>query len=409
MSGPEKVYLHIGLHKTGTTYLQNVLRANREALRAQGVEFPGGPGEPAQQRAVWDIQGRRPRGVDDKRIAGQWEAMVAHIATSGQPTALLSEEHLSLSSPKQVRTFVGSFPDAEVHAIVTTRDLARIVVSQWQEQIKNNRTWTWEEYVTAVRNPTRSAAGPARAFWLRQDVVKICEMWEAEVTPERLHLVTVPSSGGAPDLLLERFTSVIGIDADSLTEPAAWSNEAIGVAATEVIRRVNLRLDGRLNQREQDWVIKRTVVRMLAARTEQSRASLPPDDFAWAVEQSDQMIASLDKRGYDVVGGLDELRPVPRDGGRRPDDASVDELLESALDALSLLAEKSAKLWWEGKRESIEAAEGRGRMADRARGAVFASQRKAIQIADRSPLAAKALGVAVKARDRLTRRSRPRK
>ena len=202
---------------------------------------------------------------------------------------------------------------------------------------------------------------------------------------------------------------MIGIDADSLTEPAAWSNEAIGVAATEVIRRVNLRLDGRLNQREQDWVIKRTVVRMLAARTEQSRAALPPDDFAWAVEQSDQMIASLDKRGYDVIGALDDLRPVPRDGGRRPDDASVEELLEAALDALSLLAEKSAKLWWEGKRESIETVRERGGMADRARGAVFASQRKAVQIADRNPLAAKALGVAVKARDRLTRQSRPKK
>ena len=45
---PQTVFLHIGLHKTGTTYLQNVFRANREQLRAQDVEFPGGPGEPAQ-------------------------------------------------------------------------------------------------------------------------------------------------------------------------------------------------------------------------------------------------------------------------------------------------------------------------------------------------------------------------
>jgi len=30
---PKTVYLHVGLHKTGTTYLQNVFRANRKQLR----------------------------------------------------------------------------------------------------------------------------------------------------------------------------------------------------------------------------------------------------------------------------------------------------------------------------------------------------------------------------------------
>ena len=43
---PARSYLHIGLHKTGTTYLQNLWRANREGMRAQHIEFPGGPGEP---------------------------------------------------------------------------------------------------------------------------------------------------------------------------------------------------------------------------------------------------------------------------------------------------------------------------------------------------------------------------
>ena len=38
---PKKVYLHIGLHKTGTTYLQNVFRANRKQLDGEDVYFPG--------------------------------------------------------------------------------------------------------------------------------------------------------------------------------------------------------------------------------------------------------------------------------------------------------------------------------------------------------------------------------
>jgi len=39
--GQKTVYLHIGLHKTGTTFLQNVLRANTEALAEQGIIYPG--------------------------------------------------------------------------------------------------------------------------------------------------------------------------------------------------------------------------------------------------------------------------------------------------------------------------------------------------------------------------------
>jgi hypothetical protein len=406
MTGPARVYLHIGLHKTGTTYLQNLLRANREALRRQGIEYPGGPGEPAQQMAVWDVQGRRPRGVKDKRIAGQWGAMATHIKASSSAVALLSEEHFSLSSPKQVRTFVSSFPDSEVHVIVTTRDLARIVISQWQEQVKNNRTWTWEEYSASIKDPAGAATGPARAFWLRQDLVKICDQWEAEVPAERVHIITVPSAGGSPELLLQRFCSVVGIDVTQLTEPAAWSNEAIGAPATEVIRRVNVRLDGRLNQREQDWVIKRTVVRLLAAKTKQPRASLPPEDFDWAVERGAAMIADIRGRGYDVVGDFDELTPVAREGERRPDDATDTELLEVALDALALLAERTAKMWWDRRRESIEQAGSAagGGVADRARGAVYASQRKALELADRNPAAGKAVQVAVRIRDRVLRK-----
>ena len=61
------VYFHIGLHKTGTTYVQNVLRANRQNLRDQRVLYPGGEGFPVQVFAVWDLLGRRPKGSSDAR------------------------------------------------------------------------------------------------------------------------------------------------------------------------------------------------------------------------------------------------------------------------------------------------------------------------------------------------------
>ncbi|MEJ7706663.1 MAG: hypothetical protein WKF82_04855 [Nocardioidaceae bacterium] len=306
---PTNLYLHIGLHKTGTTYLQNVFRANRRQVRAQQLEFTGGPGEPVQAFAVWDLQGRRPRGADDSRIAGSFDALVNAVNRSGLPSALISEERLSLCTMRQVRRVVESFPDSEVHVVVTARDLGRVVVSAWQEEIKNDQTYTWTEFVEAVKDPERLVAKPARGFWLRQDLIKICEAWEAHVPAARIHIVTVPQSGTPASKLLDRFASVVKIDTAALTEEPIWNNETVGVAATEVIRRVNERLGGRLNQRQYDKVVKAAVVRMLAQRAEVRRFSPPPEELGWLNERAEQMIAAVRARGYAVTGDLAELLP----------------------------------------------------------------------------------------------------
>jgi hypothetical protein len=407
-NGPATLYLHIGLHKTGTTYLQNLLRVNREQIRHQQVEFSGGPGEPVQALAVWDLQGRRPRGTDDRRIAGTWNALVEQIHSSGLPSALISEERLSLSTLKQAKKLVGSFPDAEAHVIVTARDLARVAVSAWQETVKNDSTWTWREFADAIKDPEQLAKNPARNFWLRQDLEKICELWESVVPAERLHIVTVPVSGSAPDLLQERFLSILGIDPGALTEEPVWNNETVGVAATEVIRRMNESLDGRLNQRQYDKVVKTTLVPLLARHTDPVRFSLPAEELGWVSERAEQTIAALQARGYSVVGDLDDLRPRARDNSRRPDDASEAELLDASLDALALLAEAHGTAWWAQKRPDAEGAGTRESLASRTRAAVFRSQRKAGEIADTNPVAARAMGLVLRTRDRARLRARDR-
>jgi len=405
-SGPDDVYIHVGLHKTGTTYLQNLLRANREGLRAQQVEYPGGPGEPVQAFAALDLQGRRPRGYNDPRVEGSWDALVEAINASGMPTALISDERLSMSTLKQVGHAVASFPDSKVHVVVTVRDLARVAVSAWQEDVKSDQTWTWRQFADAIKDPAQVAVSPARGFWLRQDLVKICETWESEVPAERVHLVTVPRSGASPDTLLERVASVVGFDASSLTEQPAWANETVGVAATEVLRRVNERLAGRLNQREHDKAVKNTLVPMFAQRTETKRFSLPEEEVVWLSAKAEEMIDAVEARGYSVVGDLDELRVTFTDGGRRPDDATSEELLEASLDALAMLAETYATSWWMRKKHVVEADKRKPNIASKARGAVFRSQRQAANLADKNPVAAKAVGAVLKARDRARVRAR---
>lgn len=397
----ERVFLHVGLHKTGTTYLQGVCYANIDALEDQGISFPGGKGQPSQAFAALDLQGRRPRGTKDNRISGSWHALVDAVGASGCPTGLISEERLSLSTVKQARRAVASFPASDVHVVVTVRDLGRVIASAWQEEIKNDQTWTWSEFLEAVKDPARIAVSPARGFWLRQDLVKICEIWEAAgLAADRIHVVTVPRADAAPEVLLRRFASVVGIDLSGLSAPPPRLNETLDAAATEVVRRLNQRLAGRLNQRQYDLVVKVTLVHLLGERRQPSRSSLAAAERPWVSARAEQVIAAVAARGYPVVGDLDELRPTIPDSGRQPDDVTDPELLEASLDALAMLTNKYADLWWTRKKTMVEESPHPHRLADEARAVTYQAKRTMAQLVDRSPTAGKAISFAVRARGR---------
>jgi hypothetical protein len=402
MTAKQTVYLHIGLHKTGTTYLQRLFGANRDILRDAGIDYPGGPTGPSQLLATYDLQGRRPYGYKDPRVSGQWAALVEAIATGGQPRVLMSEERLSLCSRRQVRRAVEAFPDADVQVIITVRDLARVLVSQWQQNVKSGATWTWQQFVDSVGDPDRRATNPARSFWLRHDVGAICARWAAVVSAQHVHVVTVPRSGSSPQELVSRVGSVVGFAADDLRRHPTWANESVGVAGTEVIRRLNHRLGDALNQAQRDRVINSDLVPALARGEHAVRFGLPEEQIGWVTEHAEATIKLLRDGGYDIVGDLDELRVAPEPGMRRPDETTDAELLDAALDGLALLTEQHARVWWQRRRQKIEAQTPRrsGDLAGRGRRASFYLQAKAAGLADRNKLAAKALDKVVRTRDR---------
>src|SRR6266581_2143274 len=148
-----QVILHIGLPKTGTTYLQTLFAANRSALAEQGIYYPGEPGEPSQHMAAWDLRGQRARGARDIRQVGQWDALCTAVRSTPLPTALISAELLSALTRRQAACAVNGFPDHDVQVVVTCRDVGRVLVSAWQQGIRCGHTSTWREFVAAVQDP----------------------------------------------------------------------------------------------------------------------------------------------------------------------------------------------------------------------------------------------------------------
>jgi hypothetical protein len=383
------VYLHIGLHKTGTSYLQGLWAANRAGLADQGVHYCGADGEPAQRLAAMDALGHRARGTDDTRVSGQWQALVDATARSALPVALVSAEGLSVARPRQVRQIVASFPDREVHVVVTCRDLGRVLVSSWQEAVKNDGTWTWPQYAAAVADPDGRGRSPGRGFWLAQDLPAILATWRRWVPADRIHVVTVPPPAAAPGELHRRVGAVVGYDPAALTAPAEWDNASLGAAGTELVRRLNVALGHRLNQRQHDHVVKSVIVRQLVGSGRGDRYGLPDRDRGWVEAAARDQIAGVRAAGVQVTGELADLLPRVDPTARDPQQAGTAELLEAAVVALTGVSERYATRWWREVRGRGGAAEValRVRTSSALRAVSFRARRAAATVADRNRFA----------------------
>jgi hypothetical protein len=333
-----RVYLHVGTMKSGTSFLQEKLLANRDGLRAQGVLFPGAGWE-SQVRAVQDVLGTRRNDVDQPaRLDGAWERLRAEIA-AWDGDVVVSMELLAACRPRRARRIVQALQPAEVHVVVTARDLGRTLPAMWQESVQTYRSWTWEEYVAGVTQGDPEQPGPAYSFFRQQDLVAIVRKWRRAAGRDNLTLVTVPPPGAAPDELWHRFCAATGIDPQHCPRPGRRDNQSLGAVSAEMMRRLNVALaDSGIGWGEYSRFVKRPLAkRVLASR----RATEPPIGFtrrsypkAWLAEQSARTVARLTRAQVRVVGDLADLTPV-RVLGSSPSSAPVEAQLEAAVAGLA--------------------------------------------------------------------------
>lgn len=333
-----RVVLHIGVMKSGTSYLQRRLSANAPALAEQGILFPGERWTD-QVRAVQDVLGRKRQGVKPAHLVGAWKKLVQQVA-AWDDTAVVSMELLTTARPKRIRRIVAAFEPAQVEVVVTARDLGRAVPAMWQEGTKTFKTWTWEEYLDGVRNGDPEQPGPARTFWRQQDLPRILAQWSAAATPERVTLVTLPPPGSDPDVLWQRFSSVVGI------APGSWvtappSNESLGAPSAELMRRVNVALaETDLTWGEYSRFGKHALAKAVLAGRKREEPAIGFDDD-WVASRADELIRALRELPVRVVGDLEDLRPVAVPG-INPSQAPVEDQLDAAVDALAQLLHRWA-------------------------------------------------------------------
>jgi hypothetical protein len=133
------------------------------------------------------------------------------------------------------------------------------------------------------------------------------------VGADSVTVVTVPREGAPSEELWSRFCAAIGVDpAQHVPEGEGRRNASLGHAEAELLRRLNVALDGRLPQpdyrRLVTGLISRRVLRR--GRTVTAAPVVPAEVQRWAAERSDRVVTELGRLGVRVIGDLDELRPV---------------------------------------------------------------------------------------------------
>ncbi len=106
---PPHIHLHLGAHKTATTYLQNLLAANRDALAAQGVHFR--PLDDIRNGLTDNLNLPWPKVKGDKRLPKNFEAaeswfndVVDRATVAEGHTIILSDENLLTGHLRKLRS-----------------------------------------------------------------------------------------------------------------------------------------------------------------------------------------------------------------------------------------------------------------------------------------------------------------
>jgi hypothetical protein len=344
--------------KTGTTFIQKVLVENQRVLADDGYLFPGETWV-AQIRAAQEVADAAP---DDPVIRaearGAWSALAQQMLAHDGVGSIVSMEILSHADRRGAATAVSSLRPADVHVILTVRDATATIPAQWQTAIRNGRTFTWPEFMRRVRRAGGLRARPARLsdpvavmFRRVQDTRRMVEAWGRQVPPERLHVVTVPPSGGDPTLLWQRFADVIGID-PGMGAATSRANESLGLASTELLRRVNQELGPVRPSDYNATVREHLATRILSTRSsEETRPRLDTPTYDFALRWNRRARRAVISAGAQVAGDLEDLPTsgTPRGEGAVDDDQpppAQHEVLaaaELALDEMRKLVERRAR------------------------------------------------------------------
>ncbi|GAB2444554.1 hypothetical protein GCM10027062_25590 [Nocardioides hungaricus] len=320
----QRVDLHVGTPKSGTTFLQSTLWANRERLLERGVLYPG---KRAFDQNRASMQVRSGAHLDVGRDAPVWRSFCGQAAEyDGQ--VVLSNEWWLAATRRQAEAAVeqiGGSGSGIVHVVITTRSPVLAVPAAWQESLKVGRGTSLPDFVAALD-------GAGKWTWEVLDPAVVARRWAGIVGPERVHVVTTPPAGGAPDLLWRRFAETAGFSPEGLELPSP-ANESLSVQGARLLQEYGpallaeiVRADASGNGAAR-W-LRNTLVRQVLVGVAGEPIGVGPELRDRLLERGAESARRLRELGVRVTGDLDDITTgEDRPGARHPDSVTDAEVV----------------------------------------------------------------------------------
>lgn len=348
-----KVFFHIGLPKTGTTYLQTIMWANREELKRQGVLLPG---TSTRDHLLASVVVREDPHVDRRgeNARASWSDLV-HELSEWPDTAVISHEFFAGASVEQVAKAMADLRGAEVHLVVTARDTLSLVTARWQEFVKHGWSTAIDDYP-----PTEDSDPQNEWGWGTMDVGDVLSRWTAGLRPEHVHVLSLPKPTEPHQTLWTRFATLVGVDPTTCDSSGSQQNESLGVVEVELLRRINTDI-GKFNFRSAVnrgvWIRGYLAQRKLVPRSGE-RFWPSPERVEMIRGRSERAVAMIREQGYDVIGDLEDLLTPPDLPPRRhPSSVTESEMLAAATATIAWMMTDVRNLTKQARESGQAAAE----------------------------------------------------
>lgn len=219
-----RVFLHIGPHKTGTSFVQSLFHLNRPRLAGAGIHYPDiGSNAHHGLAAVWITTANEPENFSGAGgPEGLWDDLIDRYAKA-PGTLFLSSENFSRAHPEVVDMAdlarrLSAFD--EVKVIYTMRRQAEMVQSIWLQVAKSGHILTLRPYV-------RRAIEKRLTSGVRIDYGSTYEILLTGFDPEQIILLDYArisrADGGIGQVFLDLLGAESGLRAADLVQPPSLS------------------------------------------------------------------------------------------------------------------------------------------------------------------------------------------
>lgn len=326
------VFLHIGLPKTATTYLQSILWGNEDVLGEQGILLPG----PERRFHYWCTRVVREDVTFAERASarqrGAWDRVRADVEAWPR-TAVISHEFFAAATADQAARMVAGLAPADVHLVVTAREPLGLFAASWQEYVKNRGLISMERFSDTV------SEDPSDVWnWRGLDLRLVLERWAPAFAADHVHVLPLPLRDAPRREMWDRFASLVGADPESVDVGHGFANTSMGVVEAETLRRVNHHLDAFNSAIDRGTYIRSYLADERLVPRGGERFWPAPERVEEIRQRGRAAVEHVREHGYDVRGELDSLLvPDTLPERRTPETVTDSEVAQVAAELVATM------------------------------------------------------------------------